>query len=120
MERFNSAYTPRAGPELSLNQSEEKLPNDEEKRRYQGITGAVMYLTQITRYDSLYAVSQLARAMSKPAKAHMGAAPHLLRYLAGSTDFFITYKHGGFRLAAFADATWYNKSTTAGLRLHTL
>ena len=45
-----------------------------------------MYLAQVCRYDILYTVNQLARAMSKPSKAHMGAAKHLLRYLAGSTD----------------------------------
>ena len=91
----NPAYTPGVGPELSLNQPEEKLLNEEEKWRYQAITGPVMYLAQVIRYDILYAVNQLARAISKPAKAHMGAAKHLLRYLAGSTDFSITYKQGG-------------------------
>ena len=100
----NPADTPGVGPELSLNQPEEKLLNEEEKRRYQTITGAVMYLAQLTRYDILYAANQLARVMSKPAKAHMGAAKHLLRYLAGSTDFSITYKQGSLRLAAFSDA----------------
>ena len=63
-----------------------------------------MYLAQITHYDILYAVNHLASAMSKPTKAHMRAAMHLLRYLAGSTDFFITSKQGGFRLAYFSDA----------------
>ena len=62
----------------------------------------------MTRYDILHAVNQLARVMSKPAKAHMGAAKHLRRYLVGSTDFSIAYKQGGFRLAAFLDANWGN------------
>ena len=101
------AYTPVVGPELSLGQPE-KLLNEEEKRRYQAITGAVMYLAQATRYDILYAVNQLARAMSKPAKAHMETAKHLLRYLAGSADLSIIYKQGGFRLVAFSDANGGN------------
>ena len=46
--------------------------------------------------------------MSKPAKAHMGAAKHLLRYLVESTDFSIIYKQGGLRLAIFSDANWDN------------
>ena len=62
----------------------------------------------MTRYDILYAVNQLARAMSKPAKTHIGATKHLLRYLAGSTDFSITYKQGGFRVAACSDANCGN------------
>ena len=106
MEDCNFKYTPGVvGPELSLNQLEEKLLN-EEKRRYQGTTGAVIYLAQITRYDILYAINHLARTMSKPAKAHIGKAMHLLRYLAGSTDFSITHKQGSFRLTAFSDANW--------------
>ena len=109
MEGCNSAYTPGVGPELSLNQLQEKLLNEEEKRWYQGITGAVMYLAQITRYDILYAVNQLARAMSEPAKAHMEAAMRLLCYLAEPTDFSITYKQGDFRLAAFSDANFITR-----------
>ena len=66
-----------------------------------------MYLAQVSRYDILYAVNQLARGMSKPPKTHIGAAKHLLRYLAGSTN-FITYKQGGFNLAAFSDANGGN------------
>ena len=62
-----------------------------------------MYLAQVTRYDILYVVKQLARAMSKPAKAHMGASKHLLCYLAGSTDFSNIYEQGGFRLSPFSD-----------------
>ena len=36
----------------------------------------------------------------------MGATKHLLRYLARSADFSITYKQGGFRLAVFSDSNW--------------
>ena len=65
-----------------------------------------MYLTHVTRYGILYAIIQLAKAISKPANIHMGATKHLLRYLAGSADFSTTYKEGGFRFAAFSDAKW--------------
>ena len=63
-----------------------------------------MYLTQITRYDIMYSVCQLARAMSKPSKVHMVAAKHLLRYLAGTTDFKIKYTKGCFKITVFSDA----------------
>ena len=45
-----------------------------------------MCLAQVTRYDILYDVNQLARVTSKPVKAHMGATEYLRCYLAGSTD----------------------------------
>ena len=47
-----------------------------------------MNLAQFTFYNILYEVNQLARAISKPAKAHMEAAK-LLRSLVGSTVFSI-------------------------------
>ena len=48
--------------------------------------------------------------MSKPSKVHLVAAKHALRYLAGTTDFHITYKKEGFKLAAFSDSNWANKN----------
>lgn len=47
------------------------------KQRFQATKGSVMYRGQVTRYDILYAVNQLARVMPKPSKAHMAAAKRL-------------------------------------------
>ena len=107
MRNCNPAHTPGVGKELSLDQPEENLLNKEYKRRFHTITGSVMCLGQVTRYDIGYAVNQLARVMCKPSKAHMAAAKHL-RYLAGTTNFAITYKRGGFKLTTFSDANWGN------------
>ena len=120
MENCKPSSIPGTGSELSTEQPAETLLNKEQTQRYQAITGSVMYLAQITRYDVMYAVCQLARAMSKPSKAHMGAAKQPLRYLAGTKDFSIVYKRGGFKLSAFSDANWGNnpdngKSTSAYL-----
>ena len=108
MGNCNPAHTPGVGKKLSLDQPEENLLNKEDKRRFQAITGSVMCLGQVTRYTVGYDVNQLARAMSKPSKAHMAAAKHLLRYLAGTTNFAIIYKRGDFKLTAFSDANWGN------------
>ena len=67
-----------------------------------------MYLGQATRYDIGHAVNQLAQAMSKPSKAYIAAVKHLLRDLAGTTNFAITSKQGGFKLIEFSDANWGN------------
>ena len=64
MARCNSTYTPGVGKELSLDQPEERLLSKEEKQRFQAIKGSAMYLGQVSRYDILYAVNHLARAMS--------------------------------------------------------
>lgn len=63
-----------------------------------------MYLGQVFPIDILYVVNKLARGMSKPSNADMRASKHLLRYLAGFTDFSIIYKQGRLKLAAFSDA----------------
>ena len=120
MENCKPSSIPGPGSELSTEQPADTLLNTEKTQRYQAITGSVMYLAQITRYDITYAVCQLARAVSKPSKAHMGAAKQLLRYLAGTADFSIVYERGGFKLSAFSDANWGNnpdngKSTSAHL-----
>ena len=100
--------TPDFGQELSTNQPEQTLLNEEETQRFQAITDSVMYLAQNTRYDVMYSTCQLARVMSKPSKVHMGAAKHLLRYLAGTLDFSLVYKKGRFKLTAFSDSNWGN------------
>ena len=108
MEKCKPSSIPGTDSELSTEQPAGTLLNTKQTQAYQAITGSVMYLAQITRYDVMYAVCQLAHAMSKPSKAHMGAAKQLLRYLAGTIDFSIVYKRGGFKLSAFSDANWGN------------
>eukprot|EP00903_Cladosiphon_okamuranus_P015299 g14134.t1 len=112
--------TPEYGSEISNLQPEDTLL-DEETRKYQGIVESLMYISQVLRYDIMYATSQLARPMAKPSKIHLVAAKHTLRYLAGTTDFGITYKKGGFKLA-FTDSNWPNnpdngKSTSSYLAM---
>ena len=79
MQDFRPLGTPGYGKELSVLKPEEGLLEDEAKRRSKAIVSSTMYLGQVTRYDISYAVKQLARAMSKPSKVHIGAAKHLLR-----------------------------------------
>ena len=79
MTNGNVPFTPGVGPEISVDQPADKLLDGQGKQRYQSIAGALMYLVQVSWYDILYAVNQLARAMSKPSKAHMGADKHIIR-----------------------------------------
>ena len=114
--------TPGYGSEISNIQPEDTLLDEEETRKYQGIVGSLMYISQVLRYDIMYATSQLARPMAKPSKIHMVASKRTLRYLAGTTDFCITYKKGGFKLATFTDSNWANnpdngKSTSSYLTM---
>ena len=101
-------YMIGVGPELSMNQGEGNLLTKADTQWYQSIVGVVMYLAHVSRYDILYGVHQLARAMSNPSKAHMRASKNVLRYFACAIDFVITYKKRGFKLTAFSDANWGN------------
>ena len=79
MKNCNPAFTPGARPERLLNLPENNLLDEESKWRNQSIAGATMYIAQVSWYDTLYAVGHLAKGMSKPSKAYMGVAKHLLR-----------------------------------------
>lgn len=89
-------------------QPEESLLNEEANQRFQPIVGSSMYLGQVAGYGMSYAAKQLARAMSKAPKVHMGAAMHQHRHLAGMVDFSITCKQGGTRLDVHSDSNWGN------------
>ena len=76
----NPAYTSAVGPELSLNQSEDKVLNEAEKRRYQVITEAVMYLAQVTRYGHLKA-RQISCGGDQAPDSLLGHVHRLLHHL---------------------------------------
>ena len=100
--------TPGYGSEISNNKPEDTLLNQEKTRKYQGIVGSLMYIAQVLKYDIMYATGQLVRPMAKPSKVHMVAAKHTLRYLAGTTNFSITYKKNSSKLATFSTLNWAN------------
>ena len=118
MSECNPVYTTGTGPELSVTQPDDNLLNSEAIKLYQAIVGSVVYLGTCRRFDIVYAVSQLTRAMSKPAKIHMTAAKHLLRYLKGSPYLSIEYTTRNFRLKGCCDTSWGanpdNRRSTSG------
>ena len=58
---------------------------------YRRIVGSVLYLLNNTRFNTSYAVKQLARFISKPAIIYLRMYKHLLRYLTGIIEVGITY-----------------------------
>lgn len=60
------------------------------------------------RYEIMYVVNQVSKAIPKPSKAHIAAAERLFCYLAGTSDFDIPYKQGGLKLTTCMDANWRN------------
>jgi len=52
-----------------------------------------MYAMLCTRPDIAYTVQQLSQFASDPAQVHLQAAKRVLRYLQGSQDLHLTYRH---------------------------
>ena len=61
-------------------QSEDKVLNEEEKRRYQVITEAVMYLAQVTRYGHLKA-REISYGGGQAPDSLLGQVHRLLHHL---------------------------------------
>ena len=76
-----STNTPGYGPDLSNKQPEDTVLSAEDTQTYQSIVGCLIYLTNL-RYDIMYAMGQLTRAMAKPSQVHLVVAKRILRYLA--------------------------------------
>ena len=69
---------------------------------YSQLIGSLMYLSVCTRPDISQAVGALARYMSSPTTTHWQAAKGVLRYVARTAHYGITF--GGLNLEAYCDA----------------
>ena len=58
---------------------------------YLSVIGALMYLANYIRPDSVFSVNLLARYSSAPTKRHWKGIQHILRYLNGTTDMGLFY-----------------------------
>ena len=82
-------------------------PDPELQHRYRSIVGSLLYVSNYTRPDVCFATNYLARFMHGPTEQHLLAALHLLRYLAGTTDYCISYKRNILPgMYAYSDASW--------------
>nr|GEV46622.1 ribonuclease H-like domain, reverse transcriptase, RNA-dependent DNA polymerase [Tanacetum cinerariifolium] len=70
---------------------------------YRSIIGCLRYLLH-TRTDLSYSVGLLSRFMQEPREQHMKAIRQVLRYVKGTKDHGITYKHnGGNKIHGYSD-----------------
>nr|GEV74571.1 ribonuclease H-like domain, reverse transcriptase, RNA-dependent DNA polymerase [Tanacetum cinerariifolium] len=72
---------------------------------YRSLIGCLRYLLH-TRPDLSYSVGLLSRFMQEPQEQHMKAVREVLRYVKGTKDYGITYKHnGGNKIHGYSDTT---------------
>ncbi|GJR07949.1 ribonuclease H-like domain, reverse transcriptase, RNA-dependent DNA polymerase [Tanacetum coccineum] len=70
---------------------------------YRSLIGCLRYLLH-TRPNLSYYVGLLSRFMQEPKEQHMKAIKQVLRYVKGTKDYGITYKHnGGDKIQGFSD-----------------
>ncbi|XP_036340550.1 secreted RxLR effector protein 161-like [Rhagoletis pomonella] len=74
------------------------------KREYQSLIGALMYLAISTRPDILHSVCKLSQKNSDPHSEH--EAKHVLRYLKGTIDLKLRYHRLGHPIECYVDADW--------------
>ncbi|GJX06110.1 ribonuclease H-like domain, reverse transcriptase, RNA-dependent DNA polymerase [Tanacetum coccineum] len=82
---------------------------------YRSLIGCLRYLLH-TRPDLSYSVGLLSRFMQEPKEQHMKAIKKVLRYVKGTKDYGITYKHnGGNKIYGYSDSS-YGVNTQEGKR----
>ncbi|GJW20080.1 ribonuclease H-like domain, reverse transcriptase, RNA-dependent DNA polymerase [Tanacetum coccineum] len=80
---------------------------------YRSLIGCLRYLLH-TRPDLSYSVGLLSRFMQEPREQHMKAIRQVLRYVKGTKDYGITYRHnGGNKIHGFSDSS-YGVNTQEG------
>ena len=104
------------GRSVPLSQAE-KLTRDGEpldtgEHPYRELVGSLLYLSVCTRPDIAHAVGVLSRYMSAPTTDHWRAAMGVLRYLAETRDFGITFRKGGLIPEGYVDADYAGELDT--------
>lgn len=77
------------------------------QEKYQSAVGSLLYLSTRTRPDIAYAVGNTARFSSNPTQSHWTAIKRTMRYLNGTRNLGLTYKHNkNSELLGYSDADW--------------
>jgi hypothetical protein len=78
-------------------------------RLYQSAVGAIMYAMLGTRPDIAFAVTALSQFSSNPGQVHWTAVQRLLRYLAGTLHYKLTYgppRQQAMAFYGYCDSDW--------------
>ena len=74
---------------------------------YSSVVGNVMYAQVCTRPDIAFVVGVLGRYLSDPGQSHWKAAKKVLRYLQGTKDLMLTYRHTDtLEVVGFSDSDY--------------
>ena len=77
-----------------------------DQKLYQQMVGCLIYISYALRSDMTFGVAKLAQFTSSPTEAHMQAAKHMMRYLAGTADYKLVLGGGPTQLVAYTDSSF--------------
>ena len=103
LEDCNPNWTPTT--QAALGSDPDGEPYDQELWNYASVVGMLLYLSNNTRPDITFAVSQVARFTARPKKSHAVAIKTIVRYLSRTADKGIFFKPDGtYNLKTWVDA----------------
>ena len=103
MEDSNPNWTPTT--QVALGSDPEGKPFDQHPFNYASVVGMLLYLSNNTRPDITFAVSQVARFTASPKQSHATAIKSIVRYLVRTADKGIIVKPDGtYNLRTWVDA----------------
>ena len=115
MESYNQVHTPGVNNN-TLSDTEEDLLDHPGVKQYQDMVGSLIFLSQCTRFDIAFSVTQVARYMSKPTTQHLAAVKRIFRYSKRMPDLPIVYRSSsknqdlqGSATAPTATVAWKEK-----------
>ena len=83
------------GEKFNINQCPQTSLEEEKMKGipYASAVGSLMYTQVSTKPDIAFVVEMLGRYQSNPSMEHWKAAKRVMRYLQGTKDYKLTYKH---------------------------
>lgn len=94
LQKFGYSEAHSVGNPMEVNVSLAPLDEDETTDSsfpYREAIGMLMYLATSTRPDLAFVLGQLSRFVANPSKKHVGTLKRVLRYLAGTLEYGISY-----------------------------
>ncbi|KAE8202605.1 hypothetical protein CF327_g7816 [Tilletia walkeri] len=105
MQDCKPASTPMAEASKDMGPREGSMASKEERHYYAALIGGLLWLAQETRMDIAFQVGKLARFMANPSEEHLMAAKRVLRYLAGTRDLVLRFRHSELaQLVGYSDS----------------
>jgi hypothetical protein len=109
MENANARKLPIA-PSTNLDDGSSSRLNKDSHSEFRSIIGCLTYLAGGTRIDFYLDVNRLSQHFADLQRVYLDAARYILRYLAGTIGYGISYVKGSNKLVGYSDAAYANST----------